>query len=102
MPKGDATLRLAAIARAPRIEDCLSSKTVMGSAAAVEQASFSETLSKRAERGSGAAPRQLVHVTEQVRVGPQSRQILEEEGQTAALSQHGRREVLEPRSRWKL
>src|ERR1700726_2535671 len=75
-------------------EDCLSSKTVMGSAAAVEQARLSETLCTSAERRRGAAPRQLVHVTEEVRVGPQSRQVLEEEGQTAALPQYGRREVL--------
>jgi hypothetical protein len=76
-------------------EDCLSSKTVMGPAAAVEQASLSETLRTGAERGRGAAPRQLVHVTEKVRVGSQGRQVLEEEGQAAALSQDGRREILE-------
>src|SRR6202166_3237238 len=67
----------------------------MGSAAALEQAGLSEPLRPGAERGSGTAPRQLVHVTEQVRVGPQSRQVLEEEGQSAALSQDGGREVLE-------
>src|SRR5260370_28680728 len=70
----------------------------MGSAAAVEQARLSETLRTSAESAGGAAPRQLVHVIEQMGVGPQRRQILEEEGQTAALSQHGGREVLEDAS----
>src|SRR5258707_624624 len=64
-------------------------------AAALEETSASETLRTGRERGGGAAPPQLVHVTEERRVVPQGRQILEQQRQGAALPQHGRREVLD-------
>src|SRR5207302_10524136 len=63
---------------------------------ALQQAGVSETSRARREGLGGAAPPQLVHIVEEARVGPERRQILEEEGHAApVIAEDGGWEVLD-------
>ena len=62
---------------------------------ALQQASVSEALRTRGERGGGAAPPQLVHIAEEGRVGPEGRQVLEQQRQVAVVPQYLRWEALD-------
>src|SRR5262249_44543281 len=63
--------------------------------AALEQATISDALDQRRQLGRRSPPAKLVDVVEERRVGPQRRQLLEEQCLNATLAEHVRREGLD-------
>ena len=63
--------------------------------APLEQARRVHALRPGGERVGRAAPAQLVHVAEQRRVGPQRREMLEQQRELAALAEHRRRKLFD-------
>ena len=61
----------------------------------LQQPSVSQPLRTCRERVGGAPPLELVHVPEQGRVGPQRRQLLEQQRPVAAVPQHRRGKILQ-------
>src|SRR5207247_644018 len=64
-------------------------------AAALQQASVSQALRPPGECVGGAAPLELGRVAEQRRVGPERRQVFEEQRQVSLVPEHARREVFD-------
>src|SRR5205823_11203266 len=62
---------------------------------ALPQACVSQALRPRGECVGRAAPLELVHVAEERRVGPECRQLLEQQRPVAVLPEDGGREVLD-------
>src|SRR3989449_9426838 len=61
----------------------------------LQQASLSQALRPPGERLGGAAPLELGRVAEQRRVGPERRQVFEEQRQVSLVPEHARREVFD-------
>src|SRR5438552_4034259 len=64
--------------------------------AACQQTSVSQLLRPRGKRVGGPAPHELVHIPEQARVGPERRQVLEQQRLVTSVPQDRRGKVLDP------
>src|SRR5438552_2532996 len=64
--------------------------------AALQQSSVSQAIGIRGECAGWSAPPELVHVPEQRRVGPERREVLEQERQVAAVPEYAGWKVFDP------